>query len=331
MRSKRDVLLAMGSGLLSTAFAQAPSIAPSTAPSTALSLPKPKGPLVWLDLDQTELDAAYDQSKYAPNTAQVIQRYASNSELTRSRIGQPQIFQYGPTPYETLDLYPCKRENAPIHIFIHGGAWRGGKAKDYGFISENMVNAGAHCIIPDFINVIESNGDLMPMAQQVQQAVVWVYKNAARLGGDQRKIYISGHSSGAHLAGVALTSNWMKDFNVPMNIFKGGVLCSGMYDLKPVRLSARSSYVKFTDATEDALSSQRHLEFLNTPLIVFHGSLETPEFQRQNKDFAKAVQDMGKPVKFVIGQNYNHFELLETFANPYGVVGQLILEQMKIG
>ncbi len=93
MRSKRDVLLAMGSGLLSTAFAQAPSIAPSTAPSTALSLPKPKGPLVWLDLDQTELDAAYDQSKYAPNTAQVIKRYASNSELTRSRIGQPQIFQ----------------------------------------------------------------------------------------------------------------------------------------------------------------------------------------------------------------------------------------------
>ena len=104
-----------------------------------------------------------------------------------------------------------------------------------------------------------------------------------------------------------------------------------MYDLKPVRLSARSSYVKFTDATEEALSSQRHLEFLNTPLIVFHGSLETPEFQRQNKDFAKAVQDMGKPVKFVIGQNYNHFELLETFANPYGVVGQLILEQMKLG
>ena len=91
-----------------------------------------------------------------------------------------------------------------------------------------------------------------------------------------------------------------------MNILKGGVLCSGMYDLKPVRLSARSSYVKFTDSVESALSSQRHLEYLNTPIIVAHGSLETPEFQRQSRDFVKAVKEAGKSAELVIGQQYNH-------------------------
>ncbi len=62
-----------------------------------------------------------------------------------------------------------------------------------------------------------------------------------------------------------------------------------MYDLKPVRMSARSSYVKFTDAMEHALSTQRHLDRLNAPVVVAYGSLETPEFQRQSRDFVEAV------------------------------------------
>ena len=71
---------------------------------------------------------------------------------------------------------------------------------------------------------------------------------------------------------------------------------SGMYDLKPVRLSKRSSYVKFTDEMEQAMSSQRHLDKLRAPMIVTYGTNETPEFQRQNRDFAAAVKAAGKPV-----------------------------------
>src|SRR5262245_5479672 len=71
---------------------------------------------------------------------------------------------------------------------------------------------------------------------------------------------------------------------------------SGMYDMKPVRLSKRSSYVKFTDEMEQAMSSQRHLDLLRAPIIVTYGTHETPEFQRQNRDFAAAVKAAGKPV-----------------------------------
>jgi arylformamidase len=73
-----------------------------------------------------------------------------------------------------------------------------------------------------------------------------------------------------------------------------------------------------------------HLEFLNAPIIVAHGSLETPDFQRQGRDFAKAVKDMGKPVDYIVGQNYNHFEMPETIANPHGILGKLVLTQMKL-
>jgi arylformamidase len=251
MNTKRSLLFTMGAGLVSSAFAQSSSSPP----------PKQKGPLVWLDMDQAELDASYDQSVYAPNIRQIQSRYASNSDITRSRLGDPKRFAYGPTPIEGLDVYLCNRTKAPINIFIHGGAWRSGLAKNFGFKAETFVNAGAHFVVPDFINAFESGGDLMPMIDQVRRAVAWVYKNAASFNGDSNKIYISSHSSGAHLAGVTLVTNWQKDYGLPMNMIKGGLLCSGMYDLKPVRLSARSSYVKFTDSIEEALSTQRHLEF----------------------------------------------------------------------
>src|SRR5262249_53370267 len=159
------------------------------------------------------------------------------------------------------------RPRAPIHVFIHGGAWRGGEAKNYAFLAELFVNAGAHFVVPDFINVIEAKGDLMPMAEQVRRAIAWVHANAPSFGGDPDRIYVSGHSSGAHLAGAALITAWDKDFSVPADVVKGALLCSGMYDLKPARLSARSSYVKFTDAIEDALSTQRHLARIGCPLV----------------------------------------------------------------
>jgi hypothetical protein len=95
---------------------------------------------------------------------------------------------------------------------------------------------------------------------------------------------------------------------LPLDILKGALLGSGMYDLKPVRLSQRDSYVKFTDAMEQELSAQRHFDRLHTPLILTHGTLETPEFQRQSRDFYAAVKAAGKPIELRVGQGYNHYE-----------------------
>ena len=105
------------------------------------------------------------------------------------------------------------------------------------------------------------------MADQVRRGVAWVYNNAKSFGGDPSRIYVSGQSSGAHLAGCVVTTDW-KDYGVPNDIVKGALLCSGMYDLKPVRLSKRSDYVAFTDESEEKLSSQRRLDRLNCPVIV---------------------------------------------------------------
>jgi arylformamidase len=69
---------------------------------------------------------------------------------------------------------------------------------------------------------------------------------------------------------------------------------------------------------------------LHAPIIVTYGTYETPEFQRQSRDFAAAVKAAGKPVQLLVGMGYNHFEMLETLATPYGVMGRAVLEQMKL-
>ena len=212
-------------------------------------------------------------------------------------------------------------------MFVHGGAWRRNKAADYALQAEPLVHAGAHAVIIDFINVEQAGGDLFPMYEQVRRALAWTWRNAESFGGDRERFYISAHSSGSHLAACFLTDGWREE-NLPKNFCKGALLLSGMYELEPVRRSKRSSYVTFTDAMVEKLSSQRHLDGLHTPLVLAYGTCETPEFQRQTQDFFAAVRDLGKPAELIVGEAYNHFELLETLANPYGLTGRAMLRQM---
>jgi arylformamidase len=296
--------------------------------------PQAKGPIVWLDMDQRELDDAYDQLVYAPNRDQLTKRRIINSAAARARIGAPLRFAYGPTPVEGLDVFrPLAASGAakaaPVAIFVHGGAWRIGSASDYSFVAEPFVHAGGAVAVLDFTTVDETGGSLFPMVEQVRRAIGWVYRNAEKFGGDRERLYLISHSSGSHLAGCAVTHDWNAD-GLPRDLIKGATLSSGMYDLKPVRLSKRSAYVKFTDAMEHELSAIRHLDRLAAPLIVSYGTYETPEFQRQTRDFAAAVKAAGKPVELLVGEAYNHFEMLETLANPYGLLGRAVLAQMGL-
>jgi arylformamidase len=289
-----------------------------------------KGPLVFLDYDQAALDAAYDQAAYAPNREQLIERRISESAMARRHIGEPERIAYGPAEIERLDIYRSRRVPAPIFVFIHGGAWRSGRSKDFAVPAEMLLRAGAHYVVPEFAWVQDVSGNLMVLADQVRRAVAWVHENIARFGGDPNRLYIGGQSSGGHLAAVALTTDWQCQFGLPADIIKGGMCISGMYDLTPVRLSARSRYVEFDDATIASLSPIRHLDRLRAPLIVAYGTRETPEFQRQNREFAAAVEAAGKKVRLLVGEHYNHFELPETLGHPYGLLGRAALELMGL-
>jgi acetyl esterase/lipase len=139
------------------------------------------------------------------------------------------------------------------------------------------------------------------MVDQCRRAVAWVYRNATTFGGNPDELYLCGHSSGGHLGGCVVITDWARE-GLPLTILKGTLLGSGMYDLKAPRISKRSGYVKFTDEMEEALSAQRHLDRIHAAMILTHGTLETPEFQRQSRDFHAALKAAGKARATSCGQ-----------------------------
>jgi arylformamidase len=151
---------------------------PTTAPA------RRKGPAVWLDLDQDELDDAYDQAVYAFNATNIAQRLAANNQKALSVIGPPERVAYGPADIEKIDLYRTKRPNAPTMIFIHGGAWLSGRSANFALYAEVFVKAGANFVAIDFNNVRETGGDLFPMVDQCRRAVAFTYRNAGSFGAD---------------------------------------------------------------------------------------------------------------------------------------------------
>jgi arylformamidase len=273
--------------------------------------------MFFLQYGKAELDRQYDQRAWAPNAAKVIRRYTERSERARAALGEPRVFSYGASPAETLDLYETRAPGAPIHVFIHGGAWRLLSKRDSSFAAENFVRSGVHFITLDFAQL--PSVSLTEMVAQVRRAVAWIFQNANEFDGDPSRLHISGHSSGGHLAACVAVTDWVSQFGLPRKIVSSVICASGIYDLLPVRLSARNDYVKLDAQTEHALSPIRHLDSLSAPVFVACGALDSDEFKRQSREFAAALGPSLLAPHAELPA-LDHFEVVETLADPaYGL------------
>ncbi len=284
---------------------------------------------VFRNYDQAELDRQYDQRAWAPNAIELINRYGADSAAVRQRVGEPETYDYGDTRAESLDLFRTHRTPAPIHVFIHGGAWRLLSARDSAFPAEAFTRAGAHYVALDFalLPIVA----LDQVVDQVRSAVAWLYRHADQLGGDRNRIFVSGHSSGGHLAAAVATTDWKARFGLPQDVVKGALCCSGIYDLEPVRLSARNDYVQLDVGLVETLSPIRHVANLRCPIGVGVGERESDEFKRQAREFAAVIARHGVPVEVFEGAGLNHFEIVTTLASPAGLLGRIALHQMGLG
>ena len=283
------------------------------------------GEPVFLDYDQGALDRQYNQRAWVANADELIRRYADASDAVRARLGEPESIPYGVAPTETLDLYRAVRAPAPLLVFLHGGAWQRLSKRESAFAAENFVRAGAHFAAVGFAAVPAAA--LADLVDQVRRAVAFLYRNAGRLDIDRERIHLAGHSSGGHLGACVMMTDWAAlGLSQPI---KGGLCVSGIYDLRPVRLSARNAYLRLDAESEHAFSPQRHLDRLGCPLVIAAAEFDTAEFRRQARDFAAAAR-AGAAVRHIEGRGYNHFDFIETLADPQGVLGKLMLEQMDL-
>lgn len=280
------------------------------------------GSPVFLGYTQEALDRAYDQRAWAPNAQATIALYAALSAAARDALEHRSGIAYGDGPDEVLDLFPAGAANAPVHIHLHGGAWRSLSRLDASLVAPPLVEAGVHVIVPDFSSL---PGARMPaMAAQVRRVVDWAYRNAAAFGGDADRITVSGHSSGAHLAAVLAATPW-RERGLPATVLKGAFCLGGSYDLEPVLLSARRQYIDLSAEEAAALSPARHAEAIRCPVTVAVGERESPEFRRQAAQLAEALRAAGHAPEVLTAAGLDHFEALVEAARPGSELNRALL------
>ena len=223
-------------------------------------------------------------------------------------MGEPRVERYGPTQPETLDIYGS---GSQAFVFVHGGAWKRQSSREQAFPAEAVIAAGAAYVALNFANLPAVT--LPEMAGQVRRGIEWVHANLSK------DVVLCGHSSGAHLSGCALTK-------IPQ--VRAALLVSGVYDLLPVRLSARNEYVRLDERLEHEYSPIRHAGRIRCPVTVAWGEHEGAEFFRQSKEFASALKAAGRLTEAMVGENLNHFEIIETLADPHSPLGRAALNML---
>lgn len=278
---------------------------------------------IFLHYTQAELDDAYDQRVWARDAAGTMARLSAAGETVRGRIAHAADLTYGPGPGERLDWFHAAGPNAPIHFHVHGGAWRILTKHDAAFAAPAFVTAGMHHVVPDFSKL--PGARLPEVVQEVVRALEWVFHHAREHGGDPARIVVSGHSSGAHVAAVLLTLDWAAR-GLPADLVRAAVCVGGLYDLGPVMLSARASYVSLNAAEVAALSPARHAGMVRCPVTLICGEHESPEFRRQTRAFAAALEEAGRLAGLVEMPGADHFDVNEAFGAPGSPVHRAVLD-----
>lgn len=266
--------------------------------------------------DAAWYDAQYNNRARVPEAPGLLQRWAEASVLARSRMTCQLDEPYGAGPAERVDVFPARESGAPVLVFIHGGYWRSLDKSDHSYVAPAFVQAGAMVVVPNYALCPAVGID--QIALQTARALAWIWRNAARFGGDPARIVVAGHSAGGHLAAMLLACRWQQvGADLPTRLVKAGLSLSGLFDLEPVRLTPfLQGDLRLTPALVRRLSPA-YFPRPRGPLFTLVGGDESAEFIRQNQ----LIRDQWGPSTVPVCEalaGLNHFTVMHDLVDAAG-------------
>jgi arylformamidase len=241
----------------------------------------------------------------------------------RSMIDVP----YGPLPRNRLDLFfpPGNVAGRPIHMFIHGGYWRGQVKEDYAFVAEGTIAAGAIGAIVEY--TLMPGARMAQLVHEVRLAAVWLRDHAVEFGGDGNALSASGHSAGAHLCS-SLGSRAPHETAFPEVPVKSLLMLSGIFDLRPISTSYLQPTLQLTPA-EVADWSPFEAVPGDAYYQVVVGHHETEPFHIQARDYEEGLIRRGAAAERITGAGHDHMSLVLELGLPREPMAELVREAVE--
>jgi arylformamidase len=272
-------------------------------------------------------DRMYNNRALVPEHAQHFAYWREASAHVRETHRCFQDVAYGRGLNESLDIFPTDTasDKVPVVVFIHGGYWRSLDKADHSFIAPTFTAEGAHVVVPNY--ALCPAVTVSDISLQMVKAVVWVWRNIHRFGGDPRRITVMGHSAGGHLAAMLMACDWPAyAADVPADVVSKALSISGLYELESIRA---------TPYLADSLRLTEEVAVRNSPawmpapqqgtLYSVAGGVESDEFLRHNALIQQAWGADRVPVAEALG-GLQHFSIVEALTQPGHRLHTLALE-----
>lgn len=215
---------------------------------------------------------------YTPDWKTFYDNALNKRVRTQAAFNHELNLKYGEYPHQIVNIYyPDKtsEQGAPVIIYFHGGRWREGHPAFYDHLATPWVQAGA--IFMSCGYRLEPTHSLADAVDDAVTVVDWAAEYCSHYGGDPRRIFISGHSSGGHLAAMASLTDWGQERR---HAYPHGLICmSG-----PLNLADRLD----TDEAITRLSPVNRVSRFPEHIIISYGD---PEPNKVGEDEYKLTND----------------------------------------
>lgn len=292
----------------------------------ATSTPTP----IYRDYDQAALDLQFDTARRQPEIARLRDAHAKDHAADNAdalgAAGCRRNIAYGADAKETLDFFATGAAGAPLLVFIHGGYWKSRDKEDFARLAPAWTDAG--------VNFVSLNYPLCPTVRiddvvaACRGGVAWLWDNALEFGFDAARIFVAGHSAGAHLAVMTLATDWQSLGDYPDNLVKGATAISGLYDLQPLRLSFHNVDFGLDAAEAERNSPVRQVPSRAGPLILTVGECEGDEFVCQTNELAMAWRRDGLEVTVTGAPGLYHFNIADKLCEPGSPLNDAVTQQI---
>jgi arylformamidase len=226
----------------------------------------------------------------------------------------------------SLDVYaPAQGNNLPIMIWVHGGGWRYGDKRNV-LVKPAAFNAQGFVFVS--INYrLQPGVNYRDQAADVAHAVGWIHAHTAEFGGDPDRIFIMGHSAGAHLAAlIACDGRYLKSAGLKLSDLQGVVLLDGAaYDIPRQLELARLPRMK--QLYLDAFGADRDKQLDASPITHVAAGKGIPPFlilyvatrrdgRLQSESLAEKLTAAGTSVELLPAKDKTHATISGDLGQP---------------